>query len=389
MLTPSVWGIIIILATYTPILTLTSIEGKLFKPMALTVMFALFGSLLLSLTLIPALCAFFLKGDKQKRNKPLEWLTERYARGLAWALDHRWVTVGGALAFLAATVFLAFRLGSEFIPTLDENNIDISVYYDPSTDLPEMIDRSTLAETVLLQKFPHEISHVLTRIGRPYVPTDAMLQSQGDIMIELKDRSQWQDAKTQKELIGKITKVVDELPGFSTDYTQPIKSRMDEMIYGQGQTSDFGVKVFGQDLNVVRQQAQQIANVIQSVKGAQDVKVQTTTGLPQLVIAINREAIARYGINLSDVNNVIDSAIGSRTATMVVDGNQQIEVTVRLADQYRQTPEEIGRVLVPGPNGLQVPLNEVADIRDVDGPVQIEPRGREAAHHGQRQRRRQ
>ena len=372
VLTPSVWGIIIILATYTPILTLTSIEGKLFKPMALTVMFALFGSLLLSLTLIPALCAFFLQGREQKRNKPLEWLTERYSHGLAWALDHRWVTVGGALALLAGSVFLALRLGSEFIPTLDENNIDISVYYDPSTDLPEMIDRSTLAETVLLQKFPHEISHVLTRIGRPYVPTDAMLQSQGDIMIELKDRKQWKDAKTQKELTAKITTAMDELPGFSTDYTQPIKSRMDEMIYGQGQTSDFGVKVFGPDLGVVRQQAQQIADVVKSVKGAQDVKVQTTTGLPQLVIAINRDAIARRGINLSDVNDVIDSAIGSRTATMVVDGNQQIEVTVRLADQYRQTPQEIGRVLVPGPNGLQVPLNELATLQELDGPVQID-----------------
>ena len=372
VLTPSVWGIIIILATYTPILTLTSIEGKLFKPMALTVMFALFGSLLLSLTLIPALCAFALRGKKQRRNKPLEWLTERYSRGLAWALDHRWVPVGGAVAFLAFTVFLAFRLGSEFIPTLDENSIDISVYYDPSTDLPEMIDRSSLAERVLLQKFPDEIAHVLTRIGRPYVPTDAMLQSQGDIMIELKDRRQWKDAKTQKELTGQITKVMDELPGFSTDYTQPIKSRMDEMIYGQGQTSDFGVKVFGQDLNVVRQQAQQIADLIQTVKGAQDVKVQTTTGLPQIVITVDRAAIARDGINLSDVNTVIDSAIGSRTATLVVDGNQQIEVTVRLADQYRETLQEIGRVLVPGPNGMQIPLNEVAAIQSIDGPVEID-----------------
>ena len=174
-----------------------------------------------------------------------------------------------------------------------------------------------------------------------------MLQSQGDIMIELKDRSQWKDAKDQKELTGKITKAMDELPGFSTDYTQPIKSRMDEMIYGQGQTSDFGVKVFGPDLNVVRQQAQQIADVVQSVKGAQDVKVQTTTGLPQLVIAINRDAIARYGINLSDVNDVIDSAIGSRTATMVVDGNQQIEVTVRLADAVPADPA--GDRARPGP----------------------------------------
>ncbi len=372
VLTPSVWGIIIILATYTPVLTLSGIEGKLFKPMAATVMFALFGSLLLSLTLIPALCAFALRGGKPVRNAPLEWLTKRYAHGLDWAVAHRAVTVGVALALVGVSGFLGMRLGSEFIPQLEENNIAISVYYDPSTDLPQMIERSSLAEKVLLQKFPHEISHVLTRIGRPYVPTDAMLQSQGDILIQLKDRAQWTDAKDQKELTAKITKEMNELPGFSTDYTQPIQMRMYEMIYGQGQTSDFGVKVFGPDLNVIRQQAQKIASVVQTVKGAQDVKVQTTTGLPQLVININRPAIARYGINIADVNNVIDSAIGSRTATMVVDGNEQVEVTVRLASNARQTPQEIGRVLVPGPHGLQVPLSEVAHIQNIDGPVEID-----------------
>ena len=372
VLTPSVWGIIIILTTYTPVLTLTSIEGKMFRPMALTVMFALIGSLLLSLTLIPALCAFFLKGGKQHRNKPLEWLTERYSHGLAWAMDHRWVTVGGALAFLAVSVFVGMHLGSQFVPTLEENNLAISVYYAPSTDLPEMVDRSTLLEKVLLQKFPHEIRHVLTRIGRPYVPTDAMLQSQGDVMIQLKDRKDWKAAKTQKQLTAKITQVVNELPGFSTDFTQPIKSRMDEMIYGQGQTSDFGVKVFGPDLNVLHQQAEQIAALIQTVPNAQDVKVQTTTGLPQLVVRVNRDAAARYGINISDINDVIDSAIGQRTVTQVVDGAEQIDVTVRLARAYRQTPQEIGRVLVPGPDGMQVPLNELADIQEVDGPVEID-----------------
>ena len=372
VLTPSVWGITIILATYLPVLTLTSIEGKLFKPMALTVMFALTGSLLLSLTLIPALCTFFLKAGKQPKNKPLEWLTDRYASGLDRAIKHKWVTVGLALAFVAVSFFSAGKLGSEFVPTLEENNIDISVYYDPSIDLPQMLDRSTLVEKVLMQHFPNEIAHVLTRIGRSYVPTDAMLQSQGDIMIQLKDRSQWTDAKDQKELTGKITKVVDELPGFSTDYTQPIQSRMFEMIYGQGQTSDFGVKVFGPDLNVIRQQAAKIAAVVQTVPNAQDVKVQTTTGLPQLVLTVNRQAAARYGISVADVNTVIDSAIGTRTATMGVDGSQQIEVTVRLASADRQTPEQIRRILVPGPHGLQIPLSEVASIQNMDGPVEID-----------------
>ncbi len=372
VLTPSVWGITIILATYLPVLTLTSIEGKLFKPMALTVMFALTGSLLLSLTLIPALCAIFLKAGKQPKNKPLEWLTERYAKGLNRAIKYRWVTVGLALAFVGLSFFSAAKLGSEFVPTLEENNIDISVYYDPSIDLPQMMERSTLAEKVLMQHFPHEIDHVLTRIGRSYVPTDAMLQSQGDIMIQLKDRKEWTDAQDQKELTDKITKVMDDVPGFSTDYTQPIESRMFEMIYGQGQTSDFGVKVFGPDLNVIRQQAEKIAAVVSTIPNAKDVKVQTTTGLPQLVVTINRDAIARDGVSVADVNTTIDSAVGTRTATMVVDGSQQIEVTVRLKSSARQTADQIGRVLVSGPHGLQVPLSEVASIQDLDGPVEID-----------------
>ena len=291
---------------------------------------------------------------------------------MTWAIKHKWVTVGIALAFVVAAFIGATKLGSEFVPTLEENNVDISVYYDPSVDLPEMIQRSTLAEKVIMQNFPHEVSHVITRIGRPYVPTDAMLQSQGDIMIELKDRSQWKDAKDQKELTAKIKKVVDELPGFSTDYTQPIESRMFEMIYGQGQTSDFGVKVFGPDLDVIHQQAEKIADVLKTVPNAQDVKVQTTTGLPQLVLTINRQAIARDGITVADVNTVIDSAIGSRPVTQVVDGSEQIEVTVRLTPTARQTPQEIGRVLVSGPHGLEVPLSELADIQEVDGPVEID-----------------
>ena len=371
VLTPSVFGIIIILATYTPVLTLSGIEGKLFKPMAVTVMFALFGSLLLSLTLIPVLCAFFLKGGVQKENKPLLWLTDRYAKGVERAVNHRWVTIGGALAFLAVSVFFGLHLGSQFAPQLQENAIDISAYYDPATSVPEMVDRSTLLEKVLMQKFPHEISHVLTRIGRPQIPTDPMLQSQCDVLIALRPDSAWTQAKDQKELTAKITKVADEVPGFESSYSQPIQTRMDEMIYGQGDRADVGVKILGTDMEILRQQAAAVVKVLQGIKGAADVKAETTNGLPQLVVAVNRSALARYGITVADVNAVIDSAIGPRTVTTVTDGNVQIDVTVRLAEAYRSDPTQIGRVLVPGPNGLQVPLFELASIRTVDGPVQI------------------
>ena len=213
--------------------------------------------------------------------------------------------------------------------------------------------------------------HILTRIGRPQIPTDPMLQSRCDVLIALRPDSAWTQAHDQKELAAKITKVVNELPGFESSYSQPIQTRMDEMVYGQGDRADVGIKILGTDMGALRQQAANIVQVLQGIKGAADVKAETTNGLPQLVVAVNRSALARFGISIADVNAVIDSAIGPRTVTTVNDGNVQIDVTVRLAEAYRSGPARIGRVLAPDPNGLQVPLSEVASIHNVDGPVQI------------------
>ena len=198
-----------------------------------------------------------------------------------------------------------------------------------------------------------------------------MLQSRCDVLIALRPDSAWTQAHDQKELAAKITKVVNELPGFESSYSQPIQTRMDEMVYGQGDRADVGIKILGTDMGALRQQAANIVQVLQGIKGAADVKAETTNGLPQLVVAVNRSALARYGISIADVNAVIDSAIGPRTVTTVNDGNVQIDVTVRLAEAYRSGPARIGRVLAPDPNGLQVPLSEVASIHNVDGPVQI------------------
>ena len=371
VLKPSVFGIIIILATYLPILSLSDVEGKMFRPMGLTVMFALTGSLLFSLTLIPALCAYFLKNAKERHNYVLEFLSKHYRPAVEWAIDHKWVVTGVAVGIVGICGFLATKLGSEFVPTLDENNIAISVYYAPSASLPEMIERSSVVEGLLLHSFPDEITKVLSRIGRPAIPTDPMLTNQADVFIALAPRDKWKKAHSQEELTGQITKLLDKVPGFSTDYTQPIKMRMDEMIYGQGMRADFGVKVLGPDMEVLRQQGGRIAEVIQSVSGAEDVKVEQTQGLPQLQININRNAIARYGISAGDINTVIETALGGYAATTFNDANQQIDVTVRYAEASRDDPRKIGRTLVPAPGGAQIPLSELAEIKEVDGPVQI------------------
>ena len=279
VLKPSVFGIIIILATYAPILSLSDVEGKMFRPMGLTVMFALDG--FAALLADPDPRAVRLLPEKRKGAAQLrsgisvEALSSR--RGMEH-MDHKWITDRRGSRLVALCGFLATRLGSEFVPTLDENNIAISVYYAPSASLPEMIERSSVVEKLLLHNFPDEITKVLSRIGRPAIPTDPMLTNQADVFIALAPRDKWKKAHSQDELTGQITKLLDKVPGFSTDYTQPIKMRMDEMIYGQGMRADFGVKVFGPDMEVLRQQGGRIAQVIQSVQGAEDVKEEQTRG---------------------------------------------------------------------------------------------------------------
>jgi len=367
----SQFGEMIIIAAYIPVLALVGIEGKMFKPMGITVILALVGALILSMTLIPALCAFVLRVRQERENPVLRRLTHAYEPALRWSMRHRYATVGGALVFFVACASVFGRLGSEFIPELDEGAMAIQVGYPPSMSLEKAVERSTVLERTLKEAFPDEIDRIVTRIGRAEVATDPMLVSQHDVLISLKPRNGWKRAHGKDELVREVSAVVATVPGMGASFTQPIKMRMMELIEGVGIRADLGIKLFGDDMDVLARKGAEIGRAVRSVKGAADVSVETTEGLPVLNIEIRRDEIARYGINVSDVQQVIETAVGGTEAGQIIQGNQRFDLVLRLAEGYRRDPEAIGRILVPAPGGEQLPLAQLAEIRSTEGPVQI------------------
>ncbi|GIV07431.1 MAG: hypothetical protein KatS3mg017_0633 [Fimbriimonadales bacterium] len=307
---PALFGVFIIIGAYVPILTLAGVEGKMFRPMGLTVIFALLGAMLLSLTVVPALCAQFLKPQQERENRFLERLAHLYERTLRWHLDRRALTLSLALVFVAVCFSLFARLGSVFVPELDEGNIAISGFYPPDTSLEEVVQLSGRLEQRLRKEFPHEIAHIFTRIGRPEAATDPMLNNQVDIMIELSPPDRWKRAKTKEQLVEQLAEIVAQMPGLSVGFTQPIKMRMDEMIEGQGVRADLAVKIFGPDLDELNRIGRQVEAILRQIPGAVDVSMETMEGLPQLQIALDRERIARYGVHGQDVMSAAGGGTG-------------------------------------------------------------------------------
>ncbi len=371
MVKPSLFGVGIIVAAYLPILTLQGIEGKMFRPMGMTVIMALVGAMLLSITLIPALCAYFLRVNAEKENPVLHKVAGSYEPALRWVMKHRIATSAAALIFFLACGSLFSRLGSEFIPRLDEGAMAIQVGYPPSMSLEKAVERSTFLEKTLKEKFPTEIDQILTRIGRAEVATDPMLVSQHDILISLKPSTEWKNAHSKEELVEKVSKAVEKLPGMGASYTQPIQMRMNELIEGIGIRAELGIKLYGDDLDVLTKKGAEIGQVLRSIPGNADVSVETTEGLPILNIDVDRARIARYGINVSDVQRTVEMAVGGSEAGQIIQGNLRFDLVVRLAETYRNDPEAIGRILVRAPSGISIPLSQLATIESSEGPVQV------------------
>ena len=367
----SQFGELIIIAAYLPILTLTGIEGKMFNPMGLTVIMALVGAMILSFTLTPALCAYYLRVKRERENVVLERVARGYSPMLRWTMRNRVLTTGGAVAFFVACAALFPRLGSEFIPRLDEGAMAIQVGYPPSMSLEKAIERATVLEKTLVTQFPDEIDEILTRIGRAEVATDPMLVSAHDILISLKPQENWKKAHSKEELNEKVAKAVEQIPGMGASYTQPIQMRMNELIEGIGIRAELGIKLYGDDLKVLADKGAEIARVLRTVPGSADVSVETTEGLPILEINVQRDQIARYGINAADVQRVVEMAVGGAEAGEIIQGNLRFDLVVRLAKQYRADPEAIGRITVAAPNGAQIPLSQLASITSTEGPVQV------------------
>lgn len=367
----SQFGEIIIIAAYLPVLSLAGVEGKMFRPMALTVILALAGALILSATVIPALCAYFLRPEDERENRAMLWLQQQYLRVVRWAVRLRVALLTAALVFFLLTASLFPLLGAEFLPKLDEGAVAINPGYLPGISVETAIERATLAERYLLKKFPNEIESIATRIGRPDIATDPMLLAQHDIFIPLKPRSKWREARTKAELITRMEEALAVIPGMKVAFTQPIEMRMNELSQGVGIRSEIGVKLFGPDMAVLQQKAVEVAKIMRAVRGGVDVAVETTAGLPVLQLRLRRADLARYGLSVSDVQQVIETAIGGTRVGQVAEGERTFAIVVRYPELFRQDREAIARIQVAGENGQKVPLAEVVDIISLQGPVQV------------------
>lgn len=366
---PSLFGVGIITAVYLPLFALTGVEGKMFQPMAITVVLALAAALVLSLSFVPAAVALLLKGRIVERHNPLMHAASRaYAPLLAAAVRARlWVLTAAAL-FVALCGVLAARMGSEFVPGLDEGDIALHALRIPGTSLTQAVGMQTALEAEI-RKLP-EVERTFSKLGTAEVATDPMPPSVADTFVILKDRGQWPDPdKPKAQVVAELEAAVARVPGNNYEFTQPIQMRFNELI--SGVRSDLAVKVYGDDLDVLGEQAARIEALLHQVRGAADVKTEQTTGLPVMSITPKRAMLARYGLAVADVQALVATAFGGSTAGTLYDGDRRHDIVVRLPEALRADPQALEQLTVPVPGGGFVPLQELADITVAPGPNQI------------------
>ncbi len=373
---PSLFGIVIIAIVYVPIFALTGVEGKMFHPMAFTVVIALVVALMLALTFVPAAIALFVKGRVDEKDN----LIIRSAKGvyrplLDFAVANRFLMVGGAIGLVVAAGLLASRMGSEFIPSLDEGDVALHAMRIPGTSLTQAVSMQAALEK-RLSEFP-EVEVTFAKLGTAEVATDPMPPSVADTFVILKDRKRWPNpSKPKATLVAELEKAAEEIPGNNYEFTQPIQMRFNELIAGV--RSDLAVKVYGDDLDKLLETGNAIEEVLAKIPGARDVKVEQITGLPVLSIMPDREALSRYGLSVSDIQDVVATALGGKVAGQVFEGDQRHDLIVRLPEALRGDLAAVGRILVPLPDGggtkggpPYVPLSEVARLDLAAGPNQI------------------
>jgi cobalt-zinc-cadmium resistance protein CzcA len=367
---PVSFGIGIIVLVYLPILTLQGTEGKLFRPMAWTVVFALIGSLLLTLTLIPVLASVFLKLRPGSPHEPrfVGLLRERYLRFLDWSIDHRKTVVGTALGILAFSLAIAPFLGAEFVPRLDEGDISITALRLPGVALSETVASTSRVERIV-RRFP-EVITVVSRSGSPELATDVMGIEESDVFVILRPRSEWKSADTKEDLIEKMqTALTREVPGSGFSFTQPIEMRFNELIAGV--KSDVAVKLFGDDLATLRREGESIEQILTRIPGAEDVKLEQTAGLPMIVVQVDRDRASRYGIRVQDVLDTVTAVRAGREAGVVFEGQRRFPLKVRFDDAGGADIGAIRNLPVASPSGAFIPLGQLADVRLEEGASQI------------------
>lgn len=378
MMKSAIFGQIIILIVFIPILSLTGVEGKMFRPMALSFSFAIIGAMIMGLTWLPVASALFLKPAKTNKmnfsDRMMESIYKRYTPVIQWACHHKRLVLGSAIVSLLLTGFLFTRIGGEFVPTLDEGDFVIQPVLKTGTSLTKTIETTTKMEQILIDNFP-EVDKIVSRIGAAEVPTDPMSMEEIDMIIKLKPKNTWTSAKTKEELADKFKEALSVIPGMEYEFTQPIEMRFNELITGV--RSDIAIKIFGDDLDYIDHKAIEIKELISGIPGASDIILEKTAGLPQIKIEYNRAKIAWYGVDIATLNSYLSTAFGGEAAGVVFEGEKRFDLVVRLDEKNRRDINDVRRLSVPIPGGGQVPLSEFADIQYAEGPAKI---SRENAH---------
>lgn len=367
---PTMFGELIIMIVFLPILALEGVEGKLFRPMALTMIFALLGSMVLSLTLMPVLASLALpRRIKEREPWVVRWAHRVYAPILELALRFRAPTLVGAMVLVALAGWAAARTGGEFLPKLGEGTLVVNVIRLAGVDVGEATASNTLLEQLILDEFPDEVERAWSRLGTAEIATDPMGIELTDIFLTLKPRGEWKRARTQQELAAEIERSLRDFPGINAVLTQPIEMRMNEMIAGI--RSDIGIKIYGDDLETLRQLSDQVQDVLLDIPGAGEISGEQITGQPMLEVAVDVDSIARYGIPTRDVLTMVE-AVGNRRAGEIREGQRRFPLAVRLTDAQRTDRDALAATLIPTVDGPVLRLDQVADLRQTEGPSTIQ-----------------
>ena len=368
---PILFGILIISVVFLPLMTLQGMEGKMFAPLAYTLVIALLASVVVTLTLSPVLASLILRGDHPEETRLTRWMKLRYLPVLTWTLQHRSLVLSSSTALVLCSLALVPYVGREFIPLLEEGALTPQVVRLPSVSLPESIEMEKQTHKVMLE-FP-EVRMAVSKIGRPDIALGPEEPNESDPVVALSDRSTWKTASTQSGLTDAIRKRLAEIPGISVLMSQPIQERVDELM--SGIRAECAIKLFGEDLDVLHDKAKEIAALLQQIDGVKDIKVEQLAGQPYLTVDIDRQKIARFGINVADVQEIVTTAIGGKVATHVYEGERRFELTLRFPEPQRNSIGAIGEIRVKSASGALIPMSELATIEMREGPSRISREG--------------
>ena len=364
---PSIFGVLIIAITFLPIISLEGIEGKMFGPLAITVVIALLSSLFLSVLVIPVLCLLFLKPHPEKESLIMKYARKGYVPLLDYAMNKKKVILSVAGVFLLASLFLVTRLGTEFIPTMDEGSFDMDVSMLPGVSLATAMEVNQRAAEKLKQ-FP-ELDIVVSRTGQTGVALDTRGPDKTGYVGIFKPKKEWKRDISKEDLTNEMRESLESIAGISFGFSQPIQCRIDELVAGT--RAQLILKLFGEDIDVLNNKSTEIAKVLSTIKGGTDLSTEKVSGQPYLTVNIDRAKIARYGLNISDVQNVIEIAVAGKAASKFYEENRSFDITVRLPEEKRNSLEAIKNILVTTKAGMNIPLQQLAEIKMVEGPVQI------------------